>query len=119
MSGRTNYPVRFLGVQPFRRMPIAPLSNVEAAEQLALERDLRNEPTPLSGGMRKAQHKALEAQNSLRRRMPRRHGQADALRAYGLFTATCPRCRHSMFFDQIDDDDLGAIRCDRCKRPIW
>lgn len=119
MSGRTNYPVRFLGVQPFRRIRIACLANVQAAEQLAQERDLRHEPTPLSGGMRNARHEAIEAQNGLRRRTPRRHVQVDALRAYGLFIATCPRCRYSMFFDEIDFDALDDLRCDRCRRPVW
>lgn len=118
-NSSTNHPVRFLGRQPFRRMPIAHLADVEAAEQLALERDLREAPTPLSGGMRKAQHKALEAQNSLRRRRVRPRVSAEILRTYGLFVADCPRCRHSMFFDEINFDDLSAIRCDRCKRPIW
>ncbi len=113
----SNHPVRFIGPQAFQRMPIAPLADVEASCRLSLERDLRHAPTPISGGMRKALSRELRLQNALRFRKPRRYGEADLRRAYGLLEATCPHCRHSMFFDEVEDG-FGAIRCDRCKRTI-
>jgi hypothetical protein len=113
-----NHPVRFFGKQTFRRMPIARLADVQAACRLALERDLRQAPTPISGGMRKALHKELALQGALRVRTPRRHREADLRRAYGLLEATCGFCRHTMLFDEVEDAGFGAIRCDRCRRPI-
>jgi hypothetical protein len=114
----SNHPVRFLGPQSFRRMPIAHLSDVQAASRLALERDLREAPTPISGGMRKALNKELGAQSALRFRTRRRYCEAELGRAYGLLEATCGFCRHTMFFDEVEDAGFGAIRCDRCRRPI-
>lgn len=118
MASDTNQPVRFLGRQPFRKLPIAHLSDVAAAEQLALERDLHTAPTPISGGMRKALKKETALQDGLRRRTIRRYGEADLRRAYGLYLASCPRCDHAMFFDEIAGD-VSSLRCDRCRRPIW
>lgn len=118
MPARSNHPIRFIGPIPYRRIPFAHLVDVEAGEQLALERDLRDAPTPISGGMRKALNKELGKQNALRYRAPRRYREPDSRRAYGLMLAVCPRCRHSMFFDEIADEDFTAIRCDRCKRPV-
>ena len=115
----TNHPVRFLGRQPYRRIPFAHLADVEAAEQLALERDLREAPTPISGGMRKALSKELGKQNSLRYRPPRKYRAQDLQRAHGLMLAVCSFCRHSMYFDEVDGVDPHSIKCDRCKRPIW
>jgi len=112
----TNHPVRFIGRQPYAKVPFAHLTDVQAEERLALERDLREAPTPISGGMRKALHKELGKQNSLRYRPPRRYREPDLRRAYGLMLAVCGFCRHSMYFDEVEDFD--AIRCDRCKRPL-
>jgi hypothetical protein len=115
----TNHPVRYIGPIRFPRMRIARLCDVQAACRLELERDLRDAPTPISGGMRKALNKELGQQNALRYRSPgRRYGEADLRRAHGLIEATCSHCRHTMFFDEVDDDP-ASIRCDRCKRPIW
>jgi hypothetical protein len=113
----TNRPVRFIGRQPYARIPFAHLVDVEAGERLALERDLRDAPTPISGGMRKARAKELGFQNVLRYRPPRRYREQDLRRAYGLMLAVCGSCRHSMYFDDVED--FAAIRCDRCKRPVW
>jgi hypothetical protein len=113
----TNQPVRLIGRQPYRRIPFAHLVDVEAGERLALERDLRDAPTPISGGMRKALNKELGKQNSLRYRPPRRYGAPDLRRAYGLMLAVCGFCKHSMYFDDVED--FEGIRCDRCKRPVW
>jgi hypothetical protein len=110
-------PVRFIGRQPYTRIPFAHLVDVEAGERLALERDLRDAPTPISGGMRKAQNKELNFQNALRYRSPRRYRAPDLQRAYGLMLAVCSFCRHSMYFDEVED--FAAIRCDRCKRRMW
>lgn len=113
----SNRPVRFIGTQAFRLLPIAPLSAVEAACRLELERDLRDARTPISGGMRKALNKELGLQNALRFRAPRRYGEADRRRAYGLLEATCSFCGHAMYFDDAEGG-FGSIRCDRCRRPI-
>jgi hypothetical protein len=113
----SNQPVRFLGRQPYARIPFAHLGDVEAGERLALERDLRNAPTPISGGMRKALNKELGYQESLRYRPPRRFREPDLRRAYGQMLAVCGTCRHEMYFDEVED--VAAIRCDRCKRPVW
>lgn len=115
----TNQPVRFIGRQPFTRIPFAHLVDVEAGERLAIERDLRDAPTPISGGMRKALSKELGKQNSLRYRPPRRYRAPDLLRAYGLIQAVCGSCRHVMYFDDVDGADPHEIKCDRCRRPIW
>jgi hypothetical protein len=112
----TNQPVRFIGPQPFRRIPFAHMVDVEAGEKLALERDLRDAPTPISGSMRKALNKARGAQNALRFRPQRRYREADLRRSYGLLLATCSYCRHSMYFDEVDG--IESVRCDRCKRPL-
>lgn len=117
MRGMTNHPVRFVGSIAYRRAPFAHLVDVEAGEQLALERDLREAPTPISGGMRKARNKELGYQNSLRYRPQRPYREPDLRRAYGLMLAVCSFCRHSMYFDEVED--FAGIRCDRCKRPIW
>jgi hypothetical protein len=114
----TNHPVRLIGRQPYTRIPFAHLVDVEAGERLALERDLRGAPTPISGGMRKALNKELGKQNSLRYRPRRRYRAPDLERAYGLMEAVCGSCRHSMYFDEVDGDP-HSIKCDRCKRPIW
>lgn len=111
----TNYPVRFIGPHLFRRIPFAHLVDIKAGEKLALERDLRDAPTPISGGMRKALNKARGAQNALRLRSPRRYREPDLRRGYGLMLASCGFCRHAMYFDEIED--FAAVRCDRCKRP--
>jgi hypothetical protein len=116
MRQMTNQPVRFIGRQPYTRIPFAHLVDVEAGERLALERDLRQAPTPISGGMRKAQNKELNFQNALRSR-PRQYRAPDLRRTYGLMLAVCSFCRHSMYFDEVDN--FAAIRCDRCKRPMW
>jgi hypothetical protein len=113
---RTNQPVRFIGRQPFTRIPIAHLADINADFRLNLERDLRDAPTPISGGMRKALAKELVIQNSLRFRPPRRYREQDLRRAYGLLEANCRHCRHTMYFDEVEDG--AAIRCDRCKRPL-
>ena len=109
-------PVRKLGRLAFRRLPIAHLADVEADARLSLERDLRAAPTPIAGGMRKALNKERGAQEALRYRRQRRYRGPDARRAYGLMLATCAHCRHTMYFDEIED--FGAVYCDRCKRPI-
>lgn len=116
---RTNHSVRFLGRQPFRRIPFAHLVDVEAGEQLAIERDLRDAPTPISGGMRKALNKERGFQDALRWRPRRRYRVSDLERAHGLLEAVCGRCQHVMYFDEVDGVDPHAIPCDRCKRPIW
>jgi hypothetical protein len=60
----TSHSFRKLGRQPFRKIPFAHLSDVEADAVLSLERDLRFALTPISGGMRKALAKELGRQNS-------------------------------------------------------
>jgi hypothetical protein len=113
----TNRPVRVIGRQPYARIPFAHLADVETGERLALERDLRDAPTPISGGMRKALGKELGKQNYLRYRPPRRYREPDDLRRpYGLLEAVCGSCRHVMYFDDVENG--SAIRCDRCKRPL-
>lgn len=99
-----------------KKIRIAMLEDVQAAARLALERDLRTAPTPVSGGMRKALAKEAADQDGLRYRSRRRPGEADLLKTYGLIQAVCGRCRHIMYFDEIED--FGAVRCDRCRRPI-
>lgn len=76
---------------------------------------MRDAPTPISGGMRKALAKEMGHQNALRRTHRRRYREPDLQRAYGLLLCTCPRCRHVMYLDEVDDE--RAIVCDRCKRP--
>jgi hypothetical protein len=112
----TNQPVRFLRRQPYTRIPFAHLVDVQNGEQLALERDLRMVPTPISGGMRKALNKELGKQAALRFRMQRRYREPDLRRAYGLLEAGCSFCKHSMYFDEVED--FNSVRCDRCKRPL-
>jgi hypothetical protein len=111
------HPVRKLGRIAFRRLPFARLDDVAADAALAMQRDLRQAPTPISGGMRKALHKELAQQDALRRRSRRPYREADARRAYGQLLAACTHCGHAMYFDAIDD--VAEIRCDRCKRKIW
>lgn len=113
----TNRTVRLIGRQPYKRIPFAHMVDVEAGEQLAQERDLRDAPTPISGGMRKALAKERGFQDALRYRPPRRYRIPDLQRAYGLFEVVCGFCRHAMYFDEVED--FEAIRCDRCGRPIW
>jgi hypothetical protein len=115
----TNHPLRFIGPIRYRKIPFAHLVDVQAGEKLALERDLREAPTPISGGMRKALNKELGKQNVLRYRPARRYREPDTRRAYGLLLAACPHCRHSMYFDEVAPEDYSAIRCDRCKRSVW
>ncbi|WP_439925667.1 hypothetical protein [Nitrobacter sp. JJSN] len=110
-----SHPVRKLGYQPFRRIPFAHLRDVEADALLSVERDLRDAPTPISGGMRKALAKELGHQNALRSTYRRRYREPDLWRAYGLLLCTCPRCRHVIYLDEAGDED--AVTCDRCKRP--
>jgi hypothetical protein len=109
----TNHPVRKLGRQPFRRIPLAHLCDVEADAKLSLERDLRFAPTPISGGMRKALVKELGHQNALRFKARRRYREPDLRRSWGLLISACPRCHHVMYFDDATDD---LITCDRCKK---
>lgn len=115
----TNHPVRKIGRIAIRKGPIAYLADVQAAERLAGERDLRDAPTPISGGMRKALAKEKAQQGSLRWRTRAPHGSVDGRRSYGLMLVTCPGhfCRHVHFFDEVDFAD--APRCDRCKRELW
>ena len=113
----TNQPVTLLGRTAIRRGPVAHLDDVSADARLGLERDLRQAPTPISGGMRKALAKERGQQDALRRR-PRRNWFAhDHQRAFGMIMVGCPRCRHAMFYDEIED--TGLLRCDRCKTAIW
>lgn len=112
-------PLRIIGRQPYARIPFAHLVDVEAGERLALERDLRTAPTPISGGMRKALNKELGKQNALRYRPRRRYRAPDLRRAYGLMEAVCGSCRHTMYFDDVEGADPRSIKCDRCRRPIW
>lgn len=114
----TDMPFRKLGRIAIRRGPIAHLEDVQAAEKLAAERDLREAPIPISGGMRKALHKELVKQNSLRWRSKKPHGTARVERSYGLMVTACPHCRRVNYFDEIDLDEPAAT-CDRCKRPLW
>jgi hypothetical protein len=109
----TNYPVRKLGRQPFRKIPFAHLCDVEADAMLSLERDLRFAPTPISGGMRKALAKELGRQNGLRFKLSRRYRKPDLRRTYGLLISACPRCHQVMYFDEDTGD---PITCDRCKK---
>lgn len=109
----TNHPVRKLGRQPFRRIPFAHLADVESAELLAMERDLRDAPTPISGGMRKALAKETARQNALRFKVHRGYRQPDQRRAYGLLISSCPRCHHVMYFDEMGDGE--QLTCDRCR----
>jgi len=112
--------LRPIGPQPFRPTKIAPLDAVRRAEALREERDLRQVPTPVSGGMRKALHKEMAQQQSLRPAARRRpYGAADGQRAYGLMVTPCPSwwCRQTMYFDEVDLDDHPL--CDRCRRPLW
>ncbi len=103
-----------------RRGPIAYLSHVQADARLSLERDLRDAPTPISGGMRKALHKEQRSQGILRRRNREPHGSVAFRRCYGLMLTDCPGyfCRHPHFFDEVDFDAPPPL-CDRCKRPLW
>lgn len=112
----TNQPVRVIGRQPYSRIPFAHLVDIEAGCRLDLERDLRDGPTPISGGMRKALNKELGKQNSLRYRPPRYYREPDLRRAYGLMLAVCGFCRYSMYFDEVAD--FNGLHCDRCKRPL-
>lgn len=114
----TENPIRKLGRIAIRRGPIAHLEDVQAAERLAAERDLRNAPTPISGGMRKALHKERVQQDALRRRIKKPFGTARVFRSYGLIVTTCPHCRRVNYFDEIDLDEPAAT-CDRCKKPLW
>jgi hypothetical protein len=66
--------------------------------------------------MRKALAKETAAQDALRFRAGRRFREAEFRRAYGLIEATCPHCRHLMYFDAIEKD--ADVHCDRCRRPI-
>jgi hypothetical protein len=111
---RTNHPVRKIGPQPFRKIPFAHLRDVQAAELLALERDLRDAPTPISGGMRKALAKETAHQNALRFKVRRGYREPDRRRSYGLLISSCPRCHHVMYFDEVGDDE--RLTCDRCKK---
>lgn len=111
---QTNHPVRKLGRQQFRKIPFAHLNDVRSGELLALERDLRDAPVPISGGMRKALAKELGRQNALRFKPRRLYREPDGRRAYGLLISSCPRCRHVMFFDEVGDDE--RLTCDRCKK---
>lgn len=112
------HPVRKIGRQPYRRYPLARLSDIQADARLSLERDLREAPTPISGGMRKALNKERGAQDALRFRSGQPYRQADTRRSFDLIQATCAGCGHVMFFDEIEADAWQAIRCDRCKRLI-
>ena len=113
----SNQPVTFIGRIAIRRRPVAHLDDVRADARLCLERDLRGAPTPISGGMRKALAKERGAQDALRRRPRRNWFEHDQQRAFGMIMVGCPRCRHAMFYDEIED--AGALRCDRCKAAIW
>lgn len=113
----TNQPVTFIGSIALRRGPIAHLDDVAADARLSLERDLRTAPTPISGGMRKALAKERNLQDGLRRRPKRNWFEHDQQRAFGMITAACPRCRHAMFYDEIED--ASDLRCDRCKASLW
>lgn len=110
----TNHPVRKLGRQPFRKFPFAYLRDVQTDALLSVERDLRDAPTPISGGMRKALAKEMGHQNALRFKVQRRYREPDLRRAYGLLLCCCPHCRHVMYLDEAGAE--GTMTCDRCKR---
>ena len=109
----SNQPVAFLGRIAVRRGPIAHLDDVSADARLGL----RQAPTPISGGMRKALAKERGQQDALRWRPRRNWFDHDQQRAFGMIMVGCPRCQHAMFYDQIEDAAL--LRCDRCKGAIW
>lgn len=108
----TNHPVIKLGRIAIRKYPMAWLDDVQRAERLAMERDLRTAPTPISGGMRKALHKELGAQNVLRAKRLR---QADT-RLNGHFLIHCKHCSHRMLYTEDDGSVAGDFKCDRCRR---
>jgi hypothetical protein len=114
----TNHPVIKLGKIPIRRYPFASLHDVQQDAKLSMERDLRTAPTPISGGMRKALHKELGAQNALRYRHGTNRALVEAHKTFGQFMVSCPRyfCQHTMFFEEAEMGD--EIRCDRCKREF-
>lgn len=113
---RSNYPVVFAGRVEFRPTPILSLAFIQAQARYAVERDLSQEPTLLSGGDRKAQGKAFNSQRSMLR-TPRRIERNWWLAAYGSLDCVCPRCRHRMLLDDIEPD--AEVVCDRCHRPMW
>ena len=41
----------------------------------------------------------------------------DLQRAFGMIMVVCPRYRHAMFYDEIED--AAVLRSDRCKVAIW
>jgi hypothetical protein len=113
---RSNHPVIFIGRAEFRRMPILSLAFIQAQARFSVERDLSSEPTLLSGGDRKAQGKARQAQQSMLR-TPRRVERNWWLPAYGWLDCTCPRCKKRMLLEEIEED--AQVICDRCHRPFW
>lgn len=62
----SNQPVAFLGRIAIRRGRVAHLNDISADARLGLERDLRQAPTPVSGGMRKALATERGAKDALR-----------------------------------------------------
>ena len=113
----SNQPVALLGRIAIRRRPIAHLDDISADARLGLERDLRGAPTPISGGMRKALEKERGQQDALRWRLRRNWFAQDLQRAFGMIMVVCPRYRHAMFYDEIED--AAVLRSDRCKVAIW
>ena len=83
----TNHPVRKIGLQPYRRIPLRfHLIDVQQACELELERDLRDAPTPIS---RHAEGlgEGNGASGPLPFKMHRRYREPDRRRAYGILMA--------------------------------
>lgn len=115
----SNQPVRFLGRQPFVRMPILSLEFIQAQGEFETERDLATAPIPISGGLRKALHREQQAQSWALRSVPRRIEQTEGDESQGI-AYHCPRywCRHMMLFDMTVEEavelDWSKVKCDKC-----